>query len=91
MHIGFSEENNGTDFIIQNTVGLPIFVEKSDKEQTITVTQYPPRFTYFGAENPYLYNTLYNYAQNLIKDINVKNYMKRSEEHTSVRQSQSQI
>ena len=76
MHIVFSEENEGTDFIIQNTVGLPIFVEKSDKEQTITVTQYPPRFTYFGAENPYLYNTLYNYAQNLIKDINVKNYMK---------------
>ena len=76
MHIVFSEENEGTDFIIQNTVGLPIFVEKSDKEQTITVTQYPPRFTYFGAENPYLYNTLYNYAQNLIEVINVKNYMK---------------
>ena len=38
MHIVFSEENEGTDFIIQNTVGLPIFVEKSDKEQTITVT-----------------------------------------------------
>ena len=76
MHIIFSEENEGTDFIIQNKVGLPIFVEKSDKEQTVTIIKYSPRFSYFGAENPYLYNTLYNYVQNLIKDINVKNYAK---------------
>ena len=32
MYITFSEETEGTDYIIQNTIGLPIFVEKSDKE-----------------------------------------------------------
>ena len=77
MHITFSEETEGTDYIIQNTIGLPIFVEKSDKEQTITLTEYYPKFAYYGAENPYLFNTLYNYVENLIEDdINLKNYMK---------------
>ena len=83
MHIIFSEENEGTDYIINNYMRLPIFVEKSNQDQSIFLKKYPPKFTYFGVENPYLFKTFYSYGEKYAKygGINANNYMKVSPMH----------
>ena len=65
MRITFSFENEGTDYIIQNYLSLPIYVEKTNKESTITLTKYPPKFAFFGAENPYIFKTFYQFLRRM--------------------------
>ena len=78
MHIIFSEENEGTDYIINNYIRLPILVEKSNRDQSIFLKKYPPKFAFFGAENPYLFKTFYSFGEKFSKygGINFINYMK---------------
>ena len=78
MRYFFSDED-ATDYIIQNTLGMIVYVQKTDKESIITVTKYPPKFSFFGALNNYMYNAILNYAQrSLIEsdNLNIKNYEK---------------
>ena len=75
MRITFSNENESTDYIIQNYLSLPIFVKSDkDKDCTITTSYYSPKFAFFGAENPYLFNTFFNYVINA-ENINLNNYV----------------
>ena len=78
MHIIFSEENEGTDYLIHNYMNFPVFVEKSNQEHVITLKNYPPKFTFFGAENPYLFNAFYKFGEKYAKQggININNYLK---------------
>ena len=73
MHITFSEEE-ATDYIIQNSISLSKFINKSNQEQIINLTHYSSRYAFFGAENPYLFNVLFNYSKELT-EVNLKNYM----------------
>jgi len=75
MKVTFSNDNEMTDYIIQNYLPLYIYVSKSDKDCTITTSSYSPKFSFFGAENPYLFNAFYNYGVNKL-DINLNNYVK---------------
>jgi len=75
MKISFSNDTELTDYIIQNTFPLHIYVSKSDKDCTITTSSYSPKFAFFGAENPYLFNAFYNYCVNIL-NINLNNYVK---------------
>ena len=63
MHIINSDRDEATDYIIQNYLGLPIYVEKSTQNQTIKVKKYPPKFTFFGAENPFIFKTFYSFGE----------------------------
>ena len=65
-----------TDYIIQNYLPLSIYVSKSDKDCTITISSYTPKFAFFGAENPYIFNAFYNYVINSMGFINFNNYVK---------------
>ena len=76
LRVNFSDEE-ATDYIIQNYLGLVIYVEKTEKDCNITVTKYPSKFSFFGAGEPYIFNSLFNYAQiYLIKKYgyNLNNY-----------------
>jgi len=75
MKVSFSNDDEMTDYIIQNTLPLHIYVSKSDKDCTITTSSYSPKFAFFGAENPYLFNAFYNYGVNML-NINLNNYVK---------------
>ena len=72
LHVINSEEK--TDYIIQNYEALPIFIEKSNQEQTINVEYYSSRYTFFGAENPYIFSLYFNNSEEFL-GINLKNYM----------------
>ena len=80
IHVLFSEVPEGTDYLIKNLLNHIIYVEKSDKEQIITMKNYSPRFVFFGAENPYLFNTFYSFVNQMPKTlsdgINFNNYQK---------------
>ena len=77
MHFIISEENEGTDYLIYNYMNFPIFVGKSTQETKITTKNYPPRFTFFGVENPYLFKAFYNtlYKTYKYSHININNYL----------------
>jgi hypothetical protein len=75
MKISFSNDNEMTDYIIQNTLPFYIYVSNLDKDCTITTSSYFPKFAFFGAENPYLFNAFYNYGLNNL-NINLNNYVK---------------
>ena len=83
MHIIFSEENEGTNFIINNFVRLPILVEKSNQDQNIYLKKYNPKFAFFGAENSFIFNAFYRLAEKYAKynGINVNNYVKLNPMH----------
>ena len=81
MRIPFFGEKEGTDYIIQNTLALPIYIAKSDKDCTITTSRYSPKYAYFGAENSYSFNSLFNFFLKSFKDanhihINLNDYVK---------------
>ena len=92
MRILYSDENEDTDYIIQNYIGfptlrigrngyegIPIFISKTDRDCTITITQYIPKFARFGVVNSYLFNTLFSYWQKIIKPemyLDINNYLK---------------
>mgnify|MGYP006873028383 CR=1 FL=1 len=77
IHSIISEEDWGTDYLIYNYMNFPLFIEKSDEEQIITTKNYPPKFTFFGAENPYIFNAFYSYVKKNAKigGININNYL----------------
>ena len=75
MKISFSNDEEMTDYIIQNYLPLYIYVPKSAKDCTITTSFYSPKFAFFGAENPYLFNAFYSYGVNML-NINLDNYVK---------------
>ena len=79
MRIIFSEEKEATDYIIQNYLGLMVYVERTNKESTITMKNYTTKFAYFGAENSYLFNTFYNFGKKMLNietPVNIDNYLK---------------
>ena len=79
MRITFSDEGEATDYIIQNYLGLMVYVEKTNKDSTITMKSYTTKFAYFGAENSYIFNTFYNFGKkmlNIESPINIDNYLK---------------
>ena len=43
----YGNEDTDTDYIIQNYLPLPIFIGKTEKDCTIIITQYIPKFTLF--------------------------------------------
>jgi len=79
MRVTLSDEEKATDYIIQNTYPFLVYVEKTDKDCTITLTKYLPKFTFFGAENPYIFNAFFNLAkkQYYYKEggVNIDNYV----------------
>ena len=79
MRYLFSDYDNNTDYIIHNHVFQPIYVEKTEKDCHIQVKKYSQNFAFFGAENPFLFNSIYNYLKrNFYHDsgININNYTK---------------
>jgi hypothetical protein len=79
MRVMLSDGNEATDYVIQNYLGLIIYVEKTNKDCTITMRNYTTKFAYFGAENSYIFNIFYNYLQKMLNfesNINLSNYLK---------------
>ena len=75
MHIFYSDLDEATDYVIQNYLSLAIFVEKSTKNQTIQVKRYPPKFAFFGAENPFIFKTFYSLGDKMQESgVDLKNY-----------------
>ena len=66
MRILFSEDKEASDYIIQNYLGLPIYVDKTDKECTITMKNYTTKFAYFGAENSYIFNSFFSVGKKML-------------------------
>ena len=90
MHVAFSEkgeeEEERTDFVIQNYLDLPLFIEKSNEDQIITVKRYPPKFAFFGAENPFIFKTFYDFSKisYLKEGINITNYKNLTQTNTRI-------
>ena len=81
MRITFSEEDEATDYIIQNSLTLLIYVQRINEDSTINVKKYPPKFAYFLAENPYIFKAFYHYEKKSLDidgGINLDNYIKFS-------------
>ena len=77
----YGNEDTDTDYIIQNYLPLPIFIGKTEKDCTIIITQYIPKFTLFWAENNYLFNSLFSseitsYYFSKESKIYINNYIK---------------
>ena len=77
----YGNEDTDTDCIIQNYLPLPIFIGKTEKDCTIIITQYIPKFTLFWAENNYLFNSLFSseitsYYFSKESKIYINNYIK---------------
>ena len=53
------------------------------KDCTITTSYYSPKFAFFGAENPYLFNAFYDFGVNML-NINLKNYVKLTQMNARV-------
>ena len=84
MHFIFSEENEVSDYIIQNFYDFPIFVEKTEQEQIIKLEYYSTYFAFFGAENPFLFKSFYSYIEKYLKNIegiNINNYKKLTQKN----------
>ena len=84
MRYSFSEYDNNTDYIIHNHFFLPIYIEKTEKDCLIKVKKYSPNFAFFGAENPFLFNSIYNYSKRILNygyGININNYTKLPQIH----------
>jgi len=67
------------DYIIQNYLSLFVYIEKQDKDCTITITKYLAKYSFFGAVNPYSYNAYFNEINNYYyynQEINLDNYSK---------------
>jgi len=79
LRLIFSDEEQGTDYIIQNYFGPSIIAKRDSPFYNVEVTKYQPKFAIFGAADSYLYKTFYNYGKIYIKNkygINIDNYMK---------------
>ena len=79
MRYLFSENDNNTDYIIHNHFFQPIYIEKNENDCSIQVKKYSKNFAFFGAENPFLFNSIYNYYKRILNDedgINIDNYIK---------------
>ena len=86
MRIIFSDEE-ATDYIIQNYLGLVVYVERTNKVSTITMKNYTTKFAYFGAENSYIFNTFFNFGKKMLKvegGINLDNYLKLTQMNVRV-------
>ena len=77
MHSIISDEDWGNDYLIYNYMNFPIFIEKSKDYQSIYTSEYSSRFTFFGAENPYIFNAFYSYVKKTfnMEGININNYL----------------
>ena len=72
----FSDSNDGTNLIIQNTAEIPLYAPSSDKDYKIIIKEYVPKYAFFGAINPYLFNTYYSYyAKSIKSDFDLNNYV----------------
>ena len=78
LKILFGGENEQTtDNIIFNYQLFPIITKKDNQKYTVTRNKYEPRFTFFGAVNPYLFKVFYEYLKLNYKikpGINIDNY-----------------
>ena len=72
-----SYKNEDTDYIIQYYGWARIFIGKTERDCTITVTQYNPKFAHLLAKNSYTISSLYSNEINyFIYGINKNNYLK---------------
>ena len=72
------ESEQTTDNIIFNYQIFPIITKKDNQKYTVTRNKYEPRFTFFGAVNPYLFKVSYEYLKlnyKLKSGINIDNYI----------------
>ena len=82
MRAILSNEKEPTDYIIQNYLSLFVYIEKQDKDCTITLTKYIAKYSFYGAVNPYSYNAYFNEIKNYYyynQEINLDNYSKLSQ------------
>ena len=64
IHLIFSNENEGTNQIMQNDIFLfPIYAPKSQNEYKIKLTTYNSLYALFGLINPYLFETYKSYLK----------------------------
>ena len=49
MRFIFSDQDEATDYIIQNYISTPIHIDKSTQNQTILVKTYSSKFAFFSA------------------------------------------
>ena len=54
MRFIFSDQDEATDYIIQNYISTPIHIDKSTQNQTILVKTYSSKFAFFSAQNPFI-------------------------------------
>ena len=60
MRFIFSDQDEATDYIIQNYISTPIHIDKSTQNQTILVKTYSWKFEFFSAQNPFImFNMIY--------------------------------
>ena len=84
MRYIFSEYDNNTDYIIHNLFFQPIYIEKTENDCLIKVKKYSQNFAFFGAENPFLFNSIYSYFKRILnykEGININNYTKLPQIH----------
>ena len=74
IHLTYSEENEGTNQIIQNSILFPIYAPKSQNEYKIKLTTYKSLYALFGIITPDLFETYKSYIR--------KNYL--NEESTLI-------
>ena len=55
-----SISNEKYDYINQNYLPLPIYVDKSEKDINIKIKTYQPRYSFFAAINNNLFNAFFN-------------------------------
>ena len=78
LKVIFGEENEQTDNLIFNYQNIPTVAEKDNQKYTVTRNKYEPKFTLFGAVNPYLFKVFYEYAKLNYKvgsGVNIDNYI----------------
>ena len=63
LYLSYSDDTEGTDLIIINSGGFPIYAPKSDEEYKVKVTLYNSKYAFYGVINPYLFETYKSYAR----------------------------
>ena len=85
IRLSISEENEGTDTIIQNIYNFDVYADKNSEEYQINVKNYLLRYAIFGAIDPYYFKSFYGFGIKYLKlhlndwrryyyDIYIENY-----------------
>ena len=78
MKYAISDNDEKTDLIIQNYGQFPIYFDKTEDGSKINIKYYSPKYAFFGATNPYFFDTIYSYLTKTasMEGIDINSYLK---------------